>query len=105
MGKIKAANERRRRRLRDAPLRFSFVLYMVVTAITATAVCALIINGLDNTRIELYYKYREMAEVIPVPEDGHVEYGYTDDAEVYVIYDADDHAVDSGSVPYDEAVW
>lgn len=102
MGKIKAANERRRRRLRDAPLRFSFVLYMVVTAITATAVCALIINGLDNTRIELYYKYREMAEVIPVPEDGHVEYGYTDDAEVYVIYDADDHAVDSGSVPYDE---
>ena len=102
MGKIKAANERRRRRLRDAPLRFSFVLYMVVTAITATAVCAIIINGLDNTRIELYYKYREMAEVIPVPEDGHVEYGYTDDAEVYVIYDADDHAVDSGSVPYDE---
>ena len=102
MGKIKAANERRRRRLRDAPLRFSFVLYMVVTAITATAVCALIINGLDNTRIELYYKYREMAEVIPVPEDGHVEYGYTGDAEVYVIYDADDHAVDSGSVPYDE---
>lgn len=82
MGKIKAANERRRRRLRDAPLRLSFVLYMVVTAITATAVCALIINGLDNTRIELYYKYREMAEVIPVPEDGHVEYGYTDDAEV-----------------------
>ena len=49
------------------PLRLSFVLYMVVTAITATAVCALIINGLDNTRIELYYKYREMAEVIPRP--------------------------------------
>lgn len=102
MGKIRAANERRRRRLKNMPLRLSFVLYMVVTAITATAVCALIINGLDNTRIELYYKYREMAEVIPVPEDGHVEYGYTDDAEVYVIYDADDHAVDSGSVPYDE---
>lgn len=33
------------------PLRLSFVLYMVVTALAATAVCALIINGLDNTRI------------------------------------------------------
>lgn len=84
------------------PLRLSFVLYMVVTALAATAVCALIINGLDNTRIELYYKYRDQAEQIPIPEGGHAEYGYTNDAEVYVIYDADDHAVDSGSVPYDE---
>lgn len=84
------------------PLRLSFVLYMVVTALAATFVCALIINGLDNTRIELYYKYRDQAEQIPIPEGGHAEYGYTDDAEVYVIYDADDHAVDSGSVPYDE---
>ena len=102
MGKIKAANERRRRRLKNMPLRLSFVLYMVVTALAATAVCALIINGLDNTRIELYYKYRDQAEQIPIPEGGHAEYGYTNDAEVYVIYDADDHAVDSGSVPYDE---
>ena len=84
------------------PLRLSFVLYMVVTALAATFVCALIINGLDNTRIELYYKYRDQAEQIPIPEGGHAEYGYTNDAEVYVIYDADDHAVDSGSVPYDE---
>ena len=61
MGKIKAANERRRRRLKNMPLRLSFVLYMVVTALAATAVCALIINGLDNTRIELYYKYRDQA--------------------------------------------
>ena len=81
MGKIKAANERRRRRLRDAPLRLSFVLYMVVTAITATAVCALIINGLDNTRVHLYYRYRAMAEEVLIPYGGHVEYGYTEDAE------------------------
>ena len=46
MGKIRAANERRRRRLKNMPLRLSFVLYMVVTALAATAVCALIINGL-----------------------------------------------------------
>lgn len=56
------------------PLRLSFVLYMVVTALAATAVCALIINGLDNTRIELYYKYRDQAEQIPIPEGGHAEY-------------------------------
>ena len=102
MGKIKAANERRRRRLRDAPLRFSFVLYMVVTAITATAVCAIIINGLDNTRVHLYYRYRAMAEEVLIPYGGHVEYGYTEDAECYVIYNSQGMEVGRGSVPYGE---
>ena len=102
MGKIKAANERRRRRLRDAPLRFSFVLYMVVTAITATAVCAIIINGLDNTRVHLYYRYRAMAEEVLIPYGGHVEYGYTEDAECYVIYNSQGMEVGRGSIPYGE---
>ena len=102
MGKIKAANERRRRRLRDAPLRFSFVLYMVVTAITATAVCAIIINGLDNTRVHLYYRYRAMAEEVLIPYGGHVEYSYTDNAECYVIYNSQGMEVGQGSIPYGE---
>ena len=102
MGKIKAANERRRRRLRDAPLRFSFVLYMVVTAITATAVCAIIINGLDNTRVHLYYRYRAMAEEVLIAYGGHVEYGYTEDAECYVIYNSQGMEVGQGSIPYGE---
>lgn len=54
MGKIKAANGNRRHRLRDAPLRVSFVIYMVVTAIAATFVCAVAVNWMDNTRVELY---------------------------------------------------
>lgn len=49
MGKVRAAAERRHR-LRDAPLRVSFVLYMVVTAIAATIVCAIAVNWMDETR-------------------------------------------------------
>ena len=101
MGKVRAGAERRRR-LRDAPLRVSFVLYMVVTAVAATLVCAIAVNWMDETRIGLYYKYRTMAEEIPVAEDGHVEYFYTDDAEVYVIYDARGEEIGRGSVPYGE---
>ena len=102
LGKIKAANGNRRHRLRDAPLRVSFVIYMVVTAIAATFVFAIAINWLDNTRIELYYKYRAMATEVPVAEGGHVEYSYTDDAEIYVIYDAWGVEIGRGSVPYGE---
>lgn len=102
MGKIKAADGNRRHRLRDAPLRVSFVIYMVVTAIAAAFVCAIAINWMDNTRIELYYKYRAMATEVPVVEGGHVEYSYTDDAEIYVIYDAWGVEIGRGSVPYGE---
>ena len=102
MGKIKAANGNRRHRLRDAPLRVSFVIYMVVTAIAATFVCAVAVNWMDNTRVELYNKYRAMATEVPVVEGGHVEYSYTDDAEIYVIYDAWGVEIGRGSVPYGE---
>ena len=101
MGKVRAVQERRHR-LRDAPLRVSFVLYMVVTAIAATCVCAIAVNWMDETRIGLYYKYRALAEEIPVAEDGHAEYFHTDDAEVYVIYDARGGEIGRGSVPYGE---
>ena len=101
MGKVRAGAERRRR-LRDAPLRVSFVLYMVVTAVAATLVCAIAVNWMDETRIGLYYKYRALAEEIPVAEDGHAEYFHTDDAEVYVIYDARGEEIGRGSVPYGE---
>ena len=75
---------------------------MVVTAITATAVCAIIINGLDNTRVHLYYRYRTMAEEVLNPYGGHVEYGYTEDAECYVIYNSQGMEVGQGSIPYGE---
>ena len=101
MGKVRAGAERRRR-LRDAPLRVSFVLYMVVTAVAATLVCAIAVNWMDETRIGLYYKYRALAEEIPVAENGHAEYFHTDDAEVYVIYDARGEEIGRGSVPYGE---
>ncbi len=101
MGKVRAVQERRHR-LRDAPLRVSFVLYMVVTAIAATCVFAIAVNWMDETRIGIYYKYRTMAEEIPVAEGGHVEYSYTEDAEVYVIYDARGGEIGRGSVPYGE---
>lgn len=101
MGKVRAAAERRHR-LRDAPLRVSFVLYMVVTAIAATCVFAVAVNWMDETRTGLYYKYRALAEEIPVAEDGHVEYFYTDDVEAYVIYDARGGEIGRGSVPYGE---
>mgnify|MGYP003207366806 CR=1 FL=1 len=101
MGKVRAGAERRRR-LRDAPLRVSFVLYMVVTAVAATIACAVAINWMDEPRIHLYNKYRALAEEIPVAEDGYVEYFYTDDAEVYVIYDARGEEIGRGSVPYGE---
>jgi signal transduction histidine kinase len=80
MGKVKTAAAGRRHRLRDAPLRVSFVLYMVVTAVAATVVCAVAINWMDEVRIELYNKYSALAEEIPGAGDGHMEYSPEDEA-------------------------
>ncbi len=84
-------------------LRTAFVWYVLIAAVLATVVCAVCINLLDEYRIGLYFKYRDQAEQVAIPEGGSYDiYVNTNAERVFVIYDSDHQIVERGAVRYGE---
>lgn len=94
---------RARRRWRDMSLRTAFVWYVLIAAVLATLVCAVTINLLDEYRLGIYFKYREMSEQVLIPDGGSYDvYVNTNAERVYIVYDSDHQIVERGSVSYEE---
>lgn len=84
-------------------LRTAFVWYVLIAAVLATFVCAVLINLLDEYRVGLYYKYREQAQQVLIPEGGSYDiYVNTNAERVYVVYDSGHQIVERGAVRYGE---
>ena len=94
---------RARRRWRDMSLRTAFVWYVLIAAVLATIVCALTINLLDEYRLGIYFKYREMSEQVLIPDGGSYDvYVNTNAERVYIVYNSDHQIVERGAVNYGE---
>ena len=61
------------RRLRDMGLRPTYVVYTLTAFVLATVLLFLLTRCLDSIRVGLYYEYKEMATVYPVPPGGDVD--------------------------------
>ena len=61
------------RRLRDMGLRPTYVVYTLTAFVLATMLLFLLTRCLDSIRVGLYYEYKEMATVYPVPPGGDVD--------------------------------
>ena len=84
-------------------LRTAFIWYVLIAAVLSTLSCMLIIKALDEPRIALYRKYKDMAESVDVPEGGSFRnYVSTEGSEVYIVFDAEGAEVGRGEIPYGE---
>ena len=60
-------------RLRDMGLRPTYVVYTLTAFVLATALLVLLTRCLDSVRVGLYFEYKAMAAVYPVPAGGDVD--------------------------------
>ena len=73
------------RRLRDMGLRPTYVVYTLTAFILATVLLFLLVRCLDSIRVGLYYEYKAMATVYPVPPGGDVEIAWDAMSQVTIL--------------------
>ena len=76
------------RRPRDMGLRPTYVVYTLTAFLLATLLLILLTRSLDSIRVGLYYEYKALATVYPVPAGGDVDILWNPVSQVVILDEA-----------------
>ena len=76
------------RRPRDMGLRPTYVVYTLTAFLLATLLLILLTRSLDSIRVGLYYEYKALAAVYPVPAGGDVDILWNPVSQVVILDEA-----------------
>ena len=76
------------RRPRDMGLRPTYVVYTLTAFLLATLLLILLTRSLDSIRVGLYYEYKALAAVYPVPAGGDVDILWNPLSQVVILDEA-----------------
>lgn len=87
-------------RLNNLSIRTTFILYALLSLLIGIIVCVCLISMIDRYRIDLNYKYEDMATRYDIPENGSFTASYSSDQTQYAIFDAKGKEVCQFNVDY-----
>lgn len=86
--------------LNDLSIRKSFILYALFSIFIGIIFCLLFISAIDRYRMNLHYKYENMAARYDIPENGSLTAVYSKDKTKYTIFDTKGNKVYQFSVDF-----
>ena len=98
MGKLKQS--KLFNQLNNMSIRMSFVLCALFSLLIGIIICIFLISIIDNYRINLNYKYENMAARYDIPENGSFTAAYSNDQTKYTIFDTKGNEICKFNVDY-----
>ena len=86
--------------LNNLSIRASFVFYALCSLLIGIIICVSLISMIDRYRINLNYKYENMAVRYNIPENGSFTATYSSDQTQYAIFDSRGNKICTFNVDY-----